>query len=766
VTVAAVAGGAATDRPSGGAAGDGLTLFDDEFEQRRFSRWTDAADGQRLVVSSLQITGMHCAACSEMVEAACLSVAGVQSARVSAAAERATVAWLPAHGRLSDVVRALRAAGYDAMADVAASSRTRRRAESRTLLWRLFVATFCMMQVMMLAAPGYLAGPGQIDAGLLQLMNWGAWVFSVPVVAFAAGPFLRSAWASLSRRQLGMDVPVSLAVLVTFGAGTVATFDPTGPLGADVYFDSLSMFVAFLLAGRWFEMRLRHRAEGVLEAALVSLPETAERVAPDGRIETISAQRLLPGDRVRVVSGEAFPADGVLVQGQTVADEALLSGESALVPKPGGAAVIAGSVNRGAPVEMRVDRSGPDTRLEAIFALMREAATERPPAVAMADRWAGAFLGTVLLLALAGAAVWSQIEPSRAVWVAVAVLVVTCPCALSLAAPSALLASASALARRGVIVRRLAMLDNLAGVDTLFLDKTGTLTFAQPQVLAVDAVGGGGVDRPAASQAAALAAWSRHPMARAVAAYAPDGVAARWTDVREEIGSGLEAIDAAGLAWRLGTQAWVADRPPDDAQSGVDRAAAVWFGPRGTPQLRFRLGETLRDDTREALAGLRGDGLRLVLLSGDAREQVAAFAAGLALNQCHAGLAPQAKLELVRQAQLRGQRVAMIGDGVNDAPALAAADVSFAMGHGALVARHQADAVLDSERLTELWFARRLALRCRRVIRQNLTWAAVYNLACVPLALAGVLPPWAAGLGMAASSLLVVANARRLATER
>jgi Cu2+-exporting ATPase len=764
MTVAAAEGGVAADRRSGGAAGDGLTLFDDELEQRRFSRWTDAADGQRLVISSLQITGMRCAACSDIVEAACLSVAGVQSARVSAAAERATVAWFPAHGRLSDVVRSLRAAGYDAMADVAASSRTRRVAESRTLLWRLFVAAFCMMQVMMLAAPGYLAGPGQIDAGLLQLMNWGAWVFSVPVVAFAAGPFLRAAWTSLSRRQLGMDVPVSLAVLVTFGAGTVATFDPTGPLGADVYFDSLSMFVAFLLAGRWFEMRLRHRAETVLEAAIVTLPETAERVAADGRVETVSAQRLLPGDRVRVVSGQAFPADGVLVQGHTVADEALLSGESALVPKPGGAAVIAGSVNRGAPVEMRVDRSGPDTRLEAILALMREAATERPPAVAMADRWAGAFLATVLLLALAGAAVWSQIEPSRAVWVAVAVLVVTCPCALSLAAPAALLASASALARRGVIVRRLAMLDNLAGVDTLFLDKTGTLTFAQPQVLAIDVVAAG-VDIAEAAHAASLATWSRHPMARAVAERTAGAATGHWTDVREEIGSGLEATDAAGLVWRLGTRAWVTDRPPADGDGTFDHAAAVWFGTQGTPHLRFRIGETLRGDAREALDGLRADGLRLVLLSGDASVRVAAFAASLALDECHAGLAPQDKLELVRRAQSRGRRVAMVGDGVNDTPALAAADVSFAMGQGALVARHQADAVLNSERLTELWFARHLSLRCRRVIRQNLTWAAIYNLACVPLALAGVLPPWAAGLGMAASSLLVVANARRLATE-
>ncbi len=761
MTVAA----ATLDDRSDAAPADALAAFDDALEQGRFSRWTDAADGQRLLISSLQITGLRCAACIDIAEAACLAVPGVRSARVSAAAERATVTWSPAGGRLSDVVRALRAAGYDALPDVAASSRARRNAESRTLLWRLFVAAFCMMQVMMLAAPGYLAGPAEIDPGLRQLMNWGGWVFSVPVVAFAAGPFLSAAWASLQRRRLGMDAPVSLAVLVTFGAGTVATFDPAGPLGAEVYFDSLTMFVSFLLAGRWFEMRLRHRAETVLEATLMALPETAERVSNDGRVETVSTRRLLPGDRARVVSGQAFPADGVLVQGQTVADEALLSGESTLVPKPCGAAVVAGSINRGAPVDMRVDRCGPDTRLEAILALMREAATERPPAVAVADRWAGAFLAAVLLLAIGGAAVWNQLDPPRAIWVAVAVLVVTCPCALSLAAPSALLASASALARRGVIVRRLAMLDSLASVDTLFVDKTGTLSFAQPQVLAIETIGapaGADVESTELANAAALARWSRHPMARAVAARAPSDAGTGWADVHEEIGSGLDAVDAAGRHWRLGTRAWVADLASSPADDGG--ATGVWYGPRGAPRLVFRVGEALRDDVRETLAGLRSAGLRICLLSGDAPARVAAFAAGLALDESHAGLTPQDKLALVRQAQSRGHRVAMVGDGVNDTPALAAADVSLAMGQGALVARHQADAVLGSERLTELWFAHRLALRCRRVIRQNLAWAALYNLSCVPLALAGWLPPWAAGLGMAASSLLVVANARRLAT--
>jgi len=313
-------------------------------------------------------------------------------------------------------------------------------------------------------------------------------------------------------------------------------------------------------------------------------------------------------------------------------------------------------------------------------------------------------------------------------------------------------------------VRRMAVLDTLAEVDTLFVDKTGTLTFAEPRVLSTFGPSAA-VEAAVASSdieaAAALATWSQHPMARAVAACAgPSPGATPWTEVNEQVGSGLEALDAEGRAWRLGTRAWVADV----ASGGAAGEGDLWFGPRGAPRLGFRIGEIVRDDVRAALDGLRGAGLRTVLLSGDAPERVAAFAATLGLIEHHAGLTPADKLAHVRAAQANGQRVAMVGDGVNDAPVLAAADASFAMGQGAVVAKHEADAVLVSERLSDLLFARQLALRCRRVIRQNLGWAALYNLACVPLALAGLLPPWAAGLGMAASSLLVVLNARRLAT--
>ncbi len=317
-----------------------------------------------------------------------------------------------------------------------------------------------------------------------------------------------------------MDVPVSLGVAITFIASTGATFSPDGVFGHEVYFDSLTMFVSFLLGSRYLELSARHRAAEALESSLARLPETAWRVLPDGSTEAVSLHRLQPGDLLRVPLGQAFPADGQVEQGHTRADEALLTGESAPVDKPQGAAVVAGSTNLGAPVLMRVQRVGGDTRLEAIVSMMRSAMAQRPAAAALADRWAPPFLWTVLVLAAGAAAVWSVIDPSRAVWVAVSVLIVTCPCALSLAAPATLVAAARGLARRGVLLQRLDALERLARVQQVFFDKTGTLTEDRLQLAQVQLTDAGqamlGDVARARAAAAALAAWSSHPLSRAV----------------------------------------------------------------------------------------------------------------------------------------------------------------------------------------------------------------------------------------------------------
>ena len=710
--------------------------------------------------SALRLSGIYCAACAGIIEGALMAQDGVLQASVNAGTQRASVRFDPARTQPAALLDAVRRAGYGAVPDAAVVARTQRRDEHRSALWRLFVASFCAMQVMMLATPLYLTAPGEIAPDLRQLLAWGAWVLSVPVVLFAAGPFFGGAWRALRRRAISMDLPVAIGIGVTFVASTGAAFDSGGPFGHEVYFDSLTMFVSFLLLGRYLELRLRHRAAEALESGLDALPDTAMRLRDDGAAESVDVDRLTVGDRVRVPVGQAFAADGVLIEGATDAGEALLTGESTPVRKEIGAQVVAGSMNLGAPVVMRVQQTGSDTRYAAIVELMREAATLRPASARWADRWAAPFLWTVLVLAAAAAAVWSVIDPSRAVWVAVSVLIVTCPCALSLATPAALLSASGALARRGVLLRRLDALETLANVTRLFVDKTGTLTTDQPRFAGIEVIGATSIDQDQLlRRAASLAAWSRHPLASALCAAEPaqSGAEPPWCSVREQAGAGLEALDADGCAWRLGSAAWTGAAGADDA-SGL----STWFGPAGAPLLRLTFEETLRPDAVDAIAALKADGVVPHLLSGDSSERVARLAHRLGIEAAVGAADPWRKQEEVRRAQAAGEVVAMLGDGINDAPVLAQADVSFAIGEGALLARANADAVIVSNRLGDVVHARVLARRTVRVIRQNIAWAAGYNALCVPLALAGALPPWAAGLGMALSSLGVVLNAARL----
>ncbi len=767
MTAAAIATAAAT------TPAEALAAVDDPVEQARFTRWVQGAQGERLAESSLQLGGLHCAACAGIIEQALVAVPGVRGASVSAAVQRASVRWDPQRTQASALIAAVRDAGYEAVPDAAAPARALRRAEARQALWRLFVAAFCAMQVMMLATPGYVARAGEFAPDLRQLLNWGSWLLTLPVLAFSAGPFFAGAWRAAKMRRIGMDLPVALGVAITFVAGTGATFAPDGPFGHEVYFDSLTMFVAVLLGARYVEMRARHRAAEALEASLARLPQTAWRVGADGSTEALAVHRLVPGDRVRVPAGEAFPADGTLLEGCTRVDESLLSGESAPRAKGAGAELVAGSLNLEAPVLMRVERVGADTRFEAIVSMMRSAATQRPALARAADRWAAPFLAIVIVLAGAAAVLWSFIDAAQAVRVAVSVLIVTCPCALSLAAPATLVAAARGWAGHGVLVRRLDAIEALAQVDQVFFDKTGTLTVDRLRVGAIHSVADAPLrlePREALAAAAVLAAWSTHPASRAIvhaaaeqpggpsaaapALLPPSGVSA--PAVRELPGRGLSCRDAQGRAWRLGAPAWAGAGAPGDAR--------VVLGVDGHALAGFTLQEGLREGAAETVRALRAAGLRVTLLTGDERKRADELAARLGIDEVVAEATPATKLEALTAAQRAGRRVAMIGDGVNDAPVLARADVSVAMGQGALVARAQADAVIVSGRLDALAGARAGALRALRIVRQNLAWAALYNAVFVPLALVGWMPPLAAGLGMAGSSLWVVLNAMRAAS--
>ena len=719
---------------------------DDPLALSAFTTWPDGPGGAAL--SQFQVAGMHCAACAGLVEAALTRLDGVRGAVVNAASARLALRWEPARVSLAQLCTAGERAGYAITPDVAAAARALRQQERRQALWRLFVAVFLMMQVMMMATPAYVAGPGDLAPDQDRLLRWASWVLTLPVMAFSAAPFFSGAWRQLRAKRLGMDVPVVLGIAVTFVASTGALFDPGGPLGREVYFDSLTMFIALLLLARWFELGARHRAAEALEAVAGALPNTAERLNDSGTSERVAPESLRVGDRIRVAAGEAFAADGDVLMGHGWVNEALLTGESAPVTKAVGDAVIAGSVNVDGSLVVAVQRVGADTTAQGIVRLMQQAQSQRPLSLGVVDRVAAGFTAGVLLLALAAGLAWWWIEPSRAVAVAVAVLIVTCPCALTLAAPAAWLTASGALARRGLLLADLSALERLCAIDTVAFDKTGTLSEDR---LVLRRHWSRGADADALlALARSLAVLSRHPHARALA----DGRdAGAWRDVREVAGRGVEARDATGQLWRLGAPAWVSQQP--------DPAARLAFG-CGDCVLWLDLAELPRPDAADAVAALRTAGLRVRLLSGDQPAAVERMAQALDIAHWQASATPDAKLIALRGWQAAGERVLMVGDGINDAPVLAAADVRIAMGQGAMLARSAADALLVSNRLMAIPQALALAQKTRRVLRQNLTWAALYNLACVPLALTGWLPPLAAGIGMACSSLFVVLNAQRL----
>jgi Cu2+-exporting ATPase len=740
-----------------GDARDDLAIYDLTEVQRDFV----SADGP-LREATLLLEGITCAACVWLNETHLSRLPGVQAVEINYTTHRARVRWDPAAVRLSEILRAAEAIGYRAFPATSNSADAMRRRESRAALWRLFVAGFGMMQVMMYAVPTYLAQDGTMSADILALMHVASFVLTVPVLLYSAAPFFAGAHRDLTRGRLGMDVPVALGIAVAFAASTYATFAGTGA----VYFDSITMFVFFLLCGRYLEMRARHKAAASLEYLDRALPLAAHRLrAYPVSLETdeIPAVSLQAGDCVLVKPGEVVPADGVLLAGETETDESLLSGESRPVIKRAGMQLLAGAVNRLSPAILRVERAGEATRASHIRRLTERAAGQRPRLVEAVDRIAGWFVAAVLLLAAGSALAWASIDPSRALWIGVAVLVVTCPCALSLASPTALAVSVGNLARRGVVVTRGHAIEALSRVTHVVFDKTGTLTQGQLTLARVECLADLTRTRVLAL-ASALEHGSEHPVARAfeAAVGSEDGTVVAAEAVRATAGAGMEGcID--GVRFRIGTAPFVSaltGTPPPERVCG--EATPVWLGSEAGWIARFELTDALRAEALQVIAALRAPGRRILILSGDEPAAVRAVAARLGVDSAQGALSPEGKHAKVRALQEQGAVVAMVGDGVNDAPVLAQAQVSIAMGSGAVLSQAHSDLVLLEGRLARLLDAFAVSRRTMRIVRQNLFWAVAYNAVALPFAVAGYVTPWLAGIGMGLSSLLVVLNALRL----
>jgi Cu2+-exporting ATPase len=741
-----------------------LQILDDEQEWTAFSKPDPHANGRW--ESNVLIEGMHCAACALTIEDVIKGVPGVCAVEVSAGSHRAKVVWDPQHTVPSGWMHAVSQAGYRALPANDAFARERRQVESRKALWRMMVAGFCMMQVMMYAYPAYTAEPGELAPEFEHLLRWASWVLSLPVIFFSCAPFFSNAWRDILHRRISMDLPVALGMLITFVVSTAGTFDPTGIFGREVYFDSLTMFVFFLLAGRWLELRFRDKTAGSLEALMNRLPDSVARLLADGEFEQVPVRRLRVGDVIRIMPGEAFPADGVLLKGATSVDESLLTGESRPLTRVVGDELISGSHNLSSVVQMRVDRLGDETRFAKIVSLMESASTTKPLLARLADHIAKPFLACVLIAAGLACAYWWSIDPGKAMMVAVSVLVVTCPCALSLATPAAMLSAAGALAKRGVLVRRLDAFESLAAVDTVMFDKTGTLT-RDAMVIGKIAAKPGVSELEALGMAAALAKQSLHPASKAIAeaaSQAPSLQTWQVTGVEEQAGQGVSAkLIATGQSecsnvLRLGSAVFCGI-PPQKTE-----LLTVYLSDEQGWLASFELQESIRPDAAKTVAGLIAMGIGVHLLSGDASDAASRVAKQVGISDAKGQCSPQDKLTFLRESQVRGNKVAVVGDGLNDGPVLAGAHASFAFGQAVPLAQAKADFLVAGARLKDVLDTVRLSRRTLMIVRQNLWWAAFYNAICVPLAVLGWLPAWLAGLGMASSSLLVVLNALRLSS--
>ena len=739
------------------------SLLDHAQEWSDFSQSTEQQPHQW--TSSVVFEGMHCTACAINIEEALMSVPGVKSAQISAASHRGRVVWSDEQTQPSDWMKAVAQLGYRTLPANDALANEVRREDARKMLWRLGVAGLCMMQVMMYATPVYMSEPQDIAPDMVQLLRWASWVLSLPVLFFSCMPFFKTAWLDFKQRKISMDLPVAIGMLVTFVVSTLGTFEPQGPFGAEVYFDSFTMFVFFLLTGRWLELRLRDKTAGALEAVMNRLPDAVHRKTRVGEWETVTLRHLRVQDVIQVRPGEAFAADAQIVSGETQVDEALLTGESRPLPRALGEHVLAGSLNLTATVEVQVTTVGKQTRFGQMVALMESASVSKPGIALLADRMAKPFLWGVLIMA-ALAAVWGwQYSPAHALMVAVSVLIVTCPCALSLATPAAMLSTAGALAKAGVMLRSLQALQSLAKVDTVIFDKTGTLTnedFSLQHMTTRDGI----KPEQALAWAAALAHHSLHPVSRSLVRAGGDMGSSAFVleNIKEFAGQGVQAslrVAAENSVevrkeLRLGSAAFCDVQPQhsDVLQASLSDQAG-WLA-------TFEFAETPREEANTTLRALEGMGLRIRILSGDGQGSVSQLASRLNIAEAMGSCSPEEKLKQVKLEQAQGHRVAMVGDGLNDGPVLAGADVSFALGQALPLAQSKADFVFMASNLKPLVATILLSKQTMQIVRQNLVWAAVYNFSCVPLAMLGYLPAWLAGLGMACSSLGVVLNAMRL----
>lgn len=730
------------------------TLYDDADLIARYVH-----DEGKHAEATIDIGGMYCSACTWLLDKALTRVAGVESVTVTPATHRAVIRWDNSSLKFSELLDAISQVGFKPSPTGVGLADDSNDGEYRLALRRLIVAAAAGMQVMMFAVALYAGARYGIEGRIEQFLRLISLLVALPIVFYSARPFFVGAIRGLRARSPGMDLPVAIAITAAFSASAYAALLNSGA----IYFDSVAMFVLFLSATRYLEMRARHQSEDHTQALARLLPETVTRVL-DGVQEIVILGRLRVGDVVSIRPGDVIPADGVVLSGDLAIDESLLTGESAPVIRQTGMDVFAGGINRAGNANVKITLLGASTSLAEIGRLLERAKADRSPIALLADSIASKFVIGVLLVATATGIIWLRLDPSRAFEIVLATLVVTCPCALSLATPAALAAAASRLAREGFLLVHSRILEVLTRDATIVFDKTGTLTEGRPTIAKITLLTSNANQHESdcLALAAEIETASEHVLARAFSPYYDAG-RFQASDLRAQSGEGVAAV-IDGDHYRVGNLRFVAElsASPLFSESDSEEFTNVYLGNQEGLVAKFSIGDELRSDAMQAVSDLQQLGFKVAIASGDREAVVAAAATALGISDWHAGLTPAGKLQLVDDLQRRGETVVMIGDGINDAPVLASADGSIAIDAGTALARSSADAIILGKRLGSVVDAARVAARTKKIIRQNIGWAISYNVIAIPLAVAGILAPWMAAIGMSVSSLVVVVNALRL----
>ncbi len=697
----------------------------------------------------LAVEGMHCGACIRSVETALGQVPGVASARVNLSSRRASVEVQRGRVFADILIEALAEAGHKA-AKLTSASRIQAFDSDKDLLRRLGVAGFAAMNIMLLSVSVWSGAGADMDKSLQTLFHWLSALIALPAVAYSGQPFFRSAFQALSARRLNMDVPISLGVLLT----TLMSLYQTTLASEQVYFDAAVTLLAFLLLGRFLDQQMRMRASSAAANLLGLKSSSASVLDMAGSVSRVPVQTLQPGARVLAAAGERLAVDGVVESGTSDIDQSLITGESLPARIWPGQTVFAGTMNLSNPIVITATKRDDNSLLAEIARLMTAAEQGRGKYVRLADRAARLYAPAVHILGLGTFACWIYAGHSwqAALTAAIAVLIVTCPCALALAVPAVQVAAASRLFSKGIILKAADGLERLAEVDTVVLDKTGTLTVGEPSLLNAAAI-----SPESLAAAARLAVTSRHPYSRAIVAAAKaKGLDVTAGDgVREMAGFGMCRNNAHGEE-RLGSAEWCGQ------SQAAARDGTLWFKPAIGPALAFQFSDSLRDDARDVITILHRAGYAVEVLSGDAPGAVASAAHASGVAAWRAGQRPGEKLARLDALKAEGHKVLMVGDGLNDAPALAAAHASLSPASGSDISQTAADAIFQGSRLQPIVELLSVAKAARRLALQNFGLAVAYNVVFVPLAMAGLVTPLIAALAMSASSISVTANAIRL----